>query len=148
MPLTRLVHAALTSYHWGKEEMREAVMDQGRREVAALERWLVLLGTIAAVSPLMGLMGTVLGMMETFKVISVVGPGQADKLSGGISTALVTTVTGLAVAIPALVSHNIFRAKVARYILEMENFALQVMRMLGMRQSMIQDTGSPDSPEA
>jgi len=137
MALTRLVHAAVTSYHWGKEEMREAVLDQGRREVAALELYLVLLGTIAAVAPLMGLMGTVLGMMKTFQVIAVVGPGQADKLSGGISEALITTVTGLAIAVPALVFHNVFRARVGRYVLEMETFALHVMRTLGMRRSVL-----------
>lgn len=130
LPLTRLVDSALSSRALGKEAMRELVMDQGRQEAAALERYLPILGTIAAVAPLMGLMGTVLGMMETFQVISRVGPGQSDQLSGGISQALITTVTGLAIAIPSLVFHNGFHARAGRYILEMETFALAVLKIL------------------
>ena len=130
LPLTRLVEAALSSRALGMEEMKEVVLDQGRQETAAIERYLPILGTIAAVSPLMGLMGTVLGMMETFQVIARVGPGQSEALSGGISTALITTVTGLAIAVPALVFHNGFHARAGRYILEMETFTLRVLKLL------------------
>lgn len=133
MPLTRLVNAALLSRRYGKEEMREAVRDQGRQEVAALERFLPLLGTVAAVAPLLGLLGTVIGMRETFQVITQVGPGHPDALSGGIAKALITTVTGLMIAIPALVFHNIFHSRVGRYVREMESFALRIIQMLGSR---------------
>ena len=130
LPLTRLVDATLSARGLGRDDMRELVLDQGRQETAALERYLPLLGTIAAVSPLMGLMGTVLGMMDTFKVIAQIGPGQSDALSAGIAQALITTVTGLAIAVPALVFHNAFHARVGRYILEMETYTLRILKVL------------------
>ena len=94
-PFANIVLAALRSQDLTADEMKEVILDQGRQEVRVLQRGLVMLETIASASPLLGLMGTVIGMIKVFNVISEQGVGQANVLSGGISEALITTVTGL-----------------------------------------------------
>jgi biopolymer transport protein ExbB len=103
-------------------EMRELLADEGRQEVRELERGLVALETIAVVAPMMGLFGTVLGMIDVFAVISKQGTGQAGSLAGGISEALVTTVTGLAVGIPAMIMFNYFMNRAENFILDIEKY--------------------------
>lgn len=133
-PFSALVLTALDHRDRTREEMREAVEDQGRQEVAALERGLGLLGTIAAIAPLLGLLGTVLGMIEVFDVVSQQGAGQARSLSGGISQALITTATGLAIGIPALVAYNWLVGRAESLVLDLEAHTNRLMKkVLGFR---------------
>jgi biopolymer transport protein ExbB len=123
--LQGLQHHAL-----GREEVKEAILDAGRHAVPRLERYLGVLGTLTAVSPLLGLLGTVTGMIKVFTVISHVGVGRADALAGGIAEALITTVAGLVIAIPSLVMYNLFRDRAEAIIVEMERHSLEIIRRL------------------
>ncbi|MBN1885040.1 MAG: MotA/TolQ/ExbB proton channel family protein [Candidatus Krumholzibacteriota bacterium] len=125
-----VVLAALRNRGLPRDEQREVVLDQGRQEVRSLERGLVVLETIASVGPLLGLMGTVIGMVKVFNVISRVGIGQANILSGGISEALITTVTGLAVGIPALVAYNYFTSRAEGLVLDIEKHTTSLMHRM------------------
>ena len=119
--------------HEPREFIREVVRDAGRQEVPALERYLGVLGTVASVSPLLGLLGTVLGMIQVFAVISQQGIGQADALAGGISQAMITTATGLAIAIPSLVAYNYFVGKAEALLLEIERQVLEMIKLIVQR---------------
>jgi biopolymer transport protein ExbB len=127
---SNIVLAGLEIADRGETLAKEAVEDAGRHEAPRLTRYLVALGTVAAVSPLMGLLGTVLGMIEVFRTIAEAGAGQAEQLSGGISQALITTATGLLVAIPALVAHNYFHEKAEMILADLERDSLRVLRGL------------------
>jgi biopolymer transport protein ExbB len=107
------------------------VEEVGGREAAPLERYLGLLGTIATLSPLLGLLGTVLGMIQAFNVIATQGVGTPATLGGGISQALITTAAGLSVAIPTLLLHKYLSSRADRLILEMEEYSLHVVDLLG-----------------
>lgn len=132
---SEIVRVALDSRTRPREEIRELVEDQGRQEVAKLEQGLGLLETIAAVAPLMGLLGTVLGMIEVFTVVSQQGAGQAQSLSGGISQALITTAAGLSIGIPTLVAYNYFVGKAERLVLDMEAHTNRlIQKMLNFQQ--------------
>ena len=123
----RIVHAALRNRGNTKEEIKEAMIDQGRQEARMMERGLVVLETIAGIAPLMGLLGTVLGMIKVFQVISEQGLGQTQSLSSGISEALITTVIGLFIAIPALIAYNYFNHRVEDLILEIEKHSARLL---------------------
>ena len=110
-PIAKIIEAGIMKYYFGRDEIKEAIEDAGRHEIAYLEKHLIILSTIAGVAPLLGLLGTVWGMIKVFNVISMEGVGNPDKLAGGISEALITTAAGLAVAIPALFSTICFRSK-------------------------------------
>ena len=112
----------------GEQLAKEAVQDAGRHETARLNRYLGTLGTIVGISPLLGLFGTVLGMISVFQTIAEAGTGQAAQLSGGISQALITTATGLLIAIPALVGYNFFQEKAQVIITDLERESLRVLR--------------------
>jgi biopolymer transport protein ExbB len=129
-PLGRILAAGLINRHHSHEVMKEAINDAGRHVVAQLERFLNTLGTIAAIAPLLGLLGTVLGMIDVFGVIMEAGVGNAGVLAGGISKALITTAAGLSVAIPALMFHRFFDSKVGRIALDMEEQALRLVEVL------------------
>ncbi|BCU07338.1 MotA/TolQ/ExbB proton channel family protein [Allochromatium tepidum] len=129
-PLGRILAAGLVNRHHSHEVMKEAINDTGRHVVAQLERFLNTLGTIAAIAPLLGLLGTVLGMIDVFGVIMEAGVGNAGILAGGISKALITTAAGLSVAIPALMFHRFFDSKVGRIALDMEEQALRLVEVL------------------
>jgi biopolymer transport protein ExbB len=116
--------------HKGEVIAKEAVEDAGRHEATRLTRYLGALGTVAAVSPLLGLLGTVTGMIEVFDTISRQGAGNAAELSSGISQALITTATGLLVAIPALIAHNYFHAKVEWIMADLEGSSLRALHGL------------------
>ena len=118
-----IIKVGLENRNLPKDEIKEALNDQGRQEVHALERGLVMLETIAGIAPLMGLLGTVIGILGVFNVISELGVGQAAALSGGISEALITTITGLAIGIPAVVVFNCFTNKAESLILEIEKYS-------------------------
>lgn len=129
-PLGRILAAGLINRHHSHEVMKEAINDAGRHVVAQLERFLNTLGTIAAIAPLLGLLGTVFGMIDIFGVIVEAGTGNAAVLAGGISKALITTAAGLSVAIPALMFHRFFDSKVDRLALDMEEQALRLVEVL------------------
>ena len=130
-PLARILIAALRNAGKPREQLKVAVEEVGAREAAPLERYLGLLGTIASISPLLGLLGTVFGMIEAFNVIALQGHGTPASLGGGISQALITTAAGLAVAIPILLAHKYLSSRADRMLLEMEEYSLHVVDLLG-----------------
>ena len=101
-----------------------------RQEGAKMERFLDVLSVIASIAPMLGLMGTVLGMVITFDAIQMYGLGDIDSLAGGISQALLTTLAGLIVGVPTLISHRYFIAVVDGHLLKLEDFAIQVLELL------------------
>ncbi len=129
-PLGALLAAELDVRHRGREVMRERVEDVGRHLVHRMERFLNTLGTIAAAGPLLGLFGTVVGMIEMFLGILDHGIGDASQLAGGIGKALVCTATGMIVAIPALAFHRYFRGRIADYIVDMEHETMRLADVL------------------
>ncbi|MCU0639464.1 MAG: MotA/TolQ/ExbB proton channel family protein [Candidatus Krumholzibacteria bacterium] len=127
-PFAGIILVALRNRDLGADELKEAILDQGRQEIRSLERGLVALETIAVASPLLGLLGTVTGMIKVFNVISKQGIGQASYLSGGISEALITTVTGLVIGIPALVAYNLLTSRAESLVLDMEKYSSGLLR--------------------
>ncbi len=130
-PLARIYVAALRSVGRSREQVKTVTEEVGAREAAPLERYLGLLGTIANISPLLGLLGTVMGMIEAFTVIAVQGVGTPATLGGGISQALITTAAGLVVAIPTILLHKYLTSRVDRIVLEMEENSLHLVDLLG-----------------
>jgi biopolymer transport protein ExbB len=130
-PLGRVLAAALANRHRGRGIMMERVQDTGRHVVHELERFLNSLGTIASISPLLGLLGTVAGIIRAFNAVMLGGMGDPSKLAGGISEALVTTAGGLAVAIPSFIAYRYLRGKVERIVIEMEKIAVTFADSLG-----------------
>ena len=122
-----LLKVALENRGRPRDEVKEVIEDAGKQEARGLERGLGVLETIAGISPLMGLLGTVLGMIKVFNVVSQQGLGQTKALSGGISEALVTTVAGLFIAIPTLVAYNYFENKVDYLVLDIEKYSSKVI---------------------
>jgi biopolymer transport protein ExbB len=129
-PLGRMLAAGLINRNHSREVMKEAINDVGRHVVADLERNLNTLGTIAAVAPLLGLLGTVFGMIQIFGVIVNVGTGNAGLLAGGIAQALITTAAGLCVGIPALMFHRYFDNRVSKLAVAMEEQALKLVEVM------------------
>ena len=129
-PLGRIVAAGLACRGRRREIVREQVEDTGRHVVHELERFLNALGTIAAISPLLGLLGTVAGMITIFQIVAVEGNSNFSLLSVGIAEALVTTAAGLAVAIPSLLFYRYFHARVDRLVVQMEQETLQLIDLL------------------
>ncbi|MBM5811584.1 MAG: MotA/TolQ/ExbB proton channel family protein [Gammaproteobacteria bacterium] len=127
-PLWRVVAAGLANRERGREIMQEVIEDSGRHVVHELERFLNMLGTIAAISPLLGLLGTVTGIIEAFEAITSQGVGDARVLSGGIAEALITTAAGLMVAIPALIGYRYLRGVVDGLVVEMEKEAIKLVQ--------------------
>jgi biopolymer transport protein ExbB len=123
-PLGRVLAAALANKHRGRQIMMERVEDTGRHVVHELERFLNSLGTIASISPLLGLLGTVSGIIRAFNAVMLGGMGDPAKLAGGISEALITTAGGLAVAIPSFIAYRYLRGKVERIVIDMEKIAV------------------------
>jgi biopolymer transport protein ExbB len=112
------------------EVIRDAVLDTGRQETAYLERHLVWLQTIAQAAPLLGLLGTVLGMIKVFASISISGLGDPQALSEGISEAMITTAVGLAIGIPTLVAYNFLTARAEGLVTEIEAYASRLVARL------------------
>ena len=128
--LGRVLAAGLVNRHRSRHLIKEAIEDTGRHVVHELERFLNTLGTIAGISPLLGLLGTVIGMIKVFSAIMAHGVGNANQLAGGISEALITTAAGMAVAIPTLMFYRYFRGKVAMLVIRMEQQALRMVEVL------------------
>ncbi len=128
--LSRILLVAILNHEKDRAEIKELIEDAGRQEIPVLERYLNLLGTLAGITPLLGLLGTVTGMIRVFEVISAAGVGHPTALAGGISEALITTAAGLTVAIPALVFHSYFVNKADSMVLEMEKHSLRLLEIL------------------
>lgn len=129
-PLGRVLAAGLLNMAHSREVMKESLEETGRQVVLELERYLNTLGTIASISPLLGLLGTVLGMIKVFTAITTQGVGNPGVLAGGISEALITTAAGLTVAIPSLMFYRYFRGKVDALVLKMEEEALKLVEVI------------------
>ncbi|MBH1840002.1 MotA/TolQ/ExbB proton channel family protein [Stenotrophomonas maltophilia] len=119
-PLGALLAAALEARNRPRDQIRERIEDTGRHLVHRMERFLNALGTIASAGPLLGLLGTVIGMIQMFLGILDHGVGDVNQLAGGIGKALVCTATGMIVAIPALMFHRYFKGRIHGYVVEME----------------------------
>ena len=135
-PLGRVLAAGLSNMKHSRDVMKESIEEIGRHEVHELERYLNSLGTIAAISPLLGLLGTVIGMIKVFSVITMEGVGNPTVLSGGISEALITTAAGLSVAIPSVMFYRYLRGKVEELVVIMEGEAIKLVEVIhGERES-------------
>ena len=121
---------ALKNIDYERDLMKESIEECGRQVALELERYLNTLGTIAAITPLLGLLGTVIGMIKVFTVITTSGVGNAELLAGGISEALITTAAGLTVAIPSLMFYRFLRRKVDELLLQMEDQAIYLIEVL------------------
>lgn len=134
-PLGMVLAAGLLNRDHSREIMKEGIEEVGRHVAHELERFLNTLGTIASISPLLGLLGTVIGMIKVFTVITMQGVGNPAILSEGISEALLTTAAGLSVAIPSLMFHRYFRGRVDDLIIAMEQEALKMVEVMhGLRE--------------
>lgn len=129
-PLGAILVAGLANRHQGRDVMKESIQEAASHVVHNLEKYLNTLGTVAAVAPLLGLLGTVVGMIRVFTEITVQGTGNANALAGGISEALITTATGLAVAIPALVMHRYFTGKIDTIVVGLEQETIKLVDAL------------------
>lgn len=129
-PLGRVLAAGLINRDHDREIVKESVEDAGRHIVPELDRYLSSLGTIASISPFLGLLGTVLGMIEMFAGISTHGVGDPAIVAGGIAQALITTAAGLGVAIPTVMFYRYFRARVNELLLDMEQQAIRLIEIL------------------
>lgn len=133
--LGRVLAAGLHNRSHDREVMKASIEEVGGHVAHELARYLNALGTIAAVTPLLGLLGTVVGMISVFTNITTVGVGNPAQLAGGISQALITTAGGLMVAIPSLMFHRYFRARVDGLVVDMEKESLKLVDVLQKRQS-------------
>ena len=129
-PLGRVLAAGLSNRYRDRLVMMEAIEDAGRHVMHDLERYLNTLATIASISPLLGLLGTVIGMIRTFRAITVAGVGNPSAMAGGIAEALITTAAGLIVAIPALVAYRYLRGKVDVLVIQMEKESLRLVQAI------------------
>jgi len=129
-PLGKVLAVGLANRDSDREVMRDAIEEIGRHEVHALERYLNTLGTVAAISPLLGLLGTVFGMIQVFTNLSAHGTGNVGNLAGGISQALITTAAGLVVAIPSLMFYRYFRGRVDELVVYIEQEALKLIEVI------------------
>ncbi len=131
-PISQIILAALLKYGSSREEIREAIEDTAHQEVAVLEKNLPILATVGNIAPLLGLLGTVFGMIKGFQVISAIGVGNPEALAGAISEALLTTAFGLSVAIPTIVAYNYLVNRVERQIKEMEATSTEILELLSV----------------
>ncbi len=130
-PLAKILSAALGQAGASRRHIKTIAEEVGDRESVALQRYLGLLGTIANISPLLGLLGTVLGMIDAFNVIAAQGTGTPATLGGGISEALITTAAGLSVAVPMILAHRYLSSRAEKLTLDMEEYTMQVVDMIG-----------------
>lgn len=129
-PLGRIFAATIVNYHQGSDVARERAEESASYEVHELERYMDVLANIATVTPLMGLLGTVIGMIKVFSEIMLSGSGQSSLLAGGISEALVTTAAGLMVAIPVLICHRYLQRRIDDAVIEMERSSQRLLDVL------------------
>ena len=134
-PLGKILAAGLANRHRDRAIIKEAIEDTGRHVVHELERFINALGTIASMSPLLGLLGTVSGMIRTFNDITDQGVGNPQILAGGISEALVSTAAGLVVAIPAVIAYRFLRSRVESLVVQMEKESMKLVQAIDDRKA-------------
>ena len=139
-PLGQILAAGITNHRRGREQMKEAIEEVANHVVHEMERYLNTLGTVAAIAPLLGLLGTVIGMIKVFTSIKLEGTGNAAVLAGGISEALITTAAGLTVAIPSLFFYRFFQRRVDELVISMEQEALKLVEVLNSDRTERSDT--------
>ncbi len=125
--LGRVLATGLESLGQPRHLIKENIEESGRHVIHSMDKYMTTLGTIAAIAPLLGLLGTVVGMIEVFSVITAQGVGSPTELAGGISKALLTTAAGIIIAVPALIFHRFFRGKINDYAIEMEKEAIKLI---------------------
>jgi len=129
-PLGEILAAGLGNAHHGRDVMKESIEEAASHVMHDLERYLNPLGTIAAVTPLLGLLGTVVGMIKVFTEIMAQGTGNASVLAGGISEALITTAAGLSIAIPSLIMHRYFVGRIDGIVIGLEQETIKLVDAL------------------
>lgn len=129
-PLGRILASGLSNSKFGREVMKESIEEAANHVVHEMEKYLNFLGTIAAITPLLGLLGTVIGMIRVFTAIMLHGSGNASVLAGGISEALITTAAGLTVAIPSLVAHRFFQRRIDTLVVGLEQESLKLVEVV------------------
>jgi len=129
-PLGVVLAAGIANAGRGREVIKEAMEEAAAQVTHDLERYLTSLGVIASISPLLGLLGTVVGMIEVFTALMLEGSGNASVLAGGISQALITTAAGLSVAIPSIMCHRFFQRRVDELVMTMEQEAVKLVDIL------------------
>jgi len=129
-PLSRILKAGIEKKDREREEIREALEDAGSSEIPYLEKHLKILGTIVTVAPLIGLLGTVMGMIKAFNVIALKGVGEPGALAGGIAEALITTAVGLSIAIPSLIFYNYFMHRTDKIVRQFEKVSSEFIDFL------------------
>jgi biopolymer transport protein ExbB len=132
-PLGQILAAGLINRDRDRLIMKDSIEDTGRHVVHEMERYLDTLGTIAAITPLLGLLGTVIGMVKVFTAITTHGVGNPTVLAGGIAEALITTGAGLSVAIPALIGYRYYRNRIDTLVVDMEKEAIKLVEALHRR---------------
>jgi biopolymer transport protein ExbB len=149
-PLGRVLAAGLINRHHSRAVMKESIEEAGRLEVHEMERFLNTLGTIAAVAPLLGLLGSVVGLMEVFSSMTTHGVGNPQALGSGISKIMIATASGLAVAIPSLIFYRYFQGLVDEIAISLEQEAIKMVEVLqGEREreaALIQNGGLDQPP--
>jgi biopolymer transport protein ExbB len=144
-PLGKLLAVGLLNRHRPRTMLMERLEDTGRHVVHELERYLNTLGTIAGVSPLLGLLGTVTGIIKAFNAIEAGGAGDPRALSGGIAEALVATAAGLCVAIPSLFAYRYLRGRVERIVVAMEKDSIRLADAVEEADRLRRDQAAPET---
>lgn len=140
-PIGRIMAGGLSNAKHGRDIMKESIEHEAAQVVHELERFLNPLGTIAVITPLLGLLGTVIGMIKVFSQIQLAGVGDPGVLAGGISEALITTAAGLTVAIPALIFHRFFIRRVDEMVVNMEQEAIKLVEVVHGDRDIVVDEG-------
>ncbi len=147
-PMGEVLSAGLANRAHGREVMKDAMEEAGAKVAHEMERFLSALGTIAAVTPLLGLLGTVIGMIKVFAEIMISGTGNAGVLAGGISQALITTAAGLTIAIPAMIFHRHFERLIEGIVVELEHQSGRLVDAIYSGKSLIDKTPTAESVSA
>jgi len=143
-PLGQILAAGLLTSKYGRAAMTVSIEQAASQVIHDLERYLSTLGTIAAITPLLGLLGTVIGMIDVFTQIMVEGTGNANALAGGISQALITTAAGLCVAIPTFMFHRMFMRRVDTLVMNLEQESIKLVDALHSdRRVDLKEIGNP-----
>jgi len=129
-PMGQILVAGLMNAKHGREIMKDSIEQEAAQVIHDMERFLSPLGTIAVITPLLGLLGTVIGMIKVFAQIQMAGVGDPGALAGGISEALITTAAGLTIAIPALIFHRLFCRRVDEMVVGMEQEAVKLIEVI------------------
>ena len=133
--LGRVLATGLENAQLPRHALKESIEETGRHVIHAMDKYMTTLGTIAAIAPLLGLLGTVVGMINVFSVITSQGVGSPTELAGGISQALITTAAGISVAVPALIFHRYFRGRINDYAIEMEKETMKLIETINRKSS-------------